>query len=354
MIRRRALGGLWGALLGAALLAAPGCAARWTPRAMKPPTALQWPDAPARAKLTLVESLSGFSQARSAGSALGGVVVGRSKQDTDAFVLPVSVATGSDGRIAVGDLGRRCVHLYLPTERRYLRLTGSRQEPLLAPVGLAFGEAGRLHVADSAGRVFTFGPDGTVLSVWRSAGSEPFRRPTALAYSPERRLLYVVDALASRVHALQPDGEPAFSFGRRGAEPGDFNFPTHIFRTAAGELYISDALNFRVQIFDEQGGFRGAFGQHGDASGELALPKGLAVDRDGVVYVVDSLFDNVQLFDRQGTFLLTLGRRGAALGEFWLPGGAFVGATDLLYVCDTYNRRVQVFRITEQYGDGIS
>jgi DNA-binding beta-propeller fold protein YncE len=266
----------------------------------------------------------------------------------------VAVATAHDGRIAVADMGRRCVHLYIPGQQLYLQLSGSEGNKIASPVGVVFNDELRLYVSDSAGQVFAFGPDGAPLFTLHEAGAEKLQRPTGIAYSPRKKLLYVVDTLANRVHAFGMNGEFAFSFGERGDAKGRFNFPTHIFRSSSGDLYVTDALNFRIEIFDEQGNVLGSFGHHGDGSGDLAMPKGLAVDKDGVVYVVDGLFDNVQLFNRKGDFLLTLGKRGLYFGEFWLPSGAFLSDNDELYVCDTYNRRVQVFRITEGYGDGAS
>lgn len=352
--RRRAarIAGRVAAVLACSLAFA-GCAGKWSMRSARPAAGLQWPYQPARAKVTYVESLNGFARGRDAGSVLR-AVTGDTRQDRNGFLLPVAVAAGRGGRIAVADMGARCVHLYLPEGARYLRLTGSKQEPIDSPVGVAFDDESRLYVTDSSGRLYAFAPDGTLVLVLRKAGSEPLRRPTGIAYSPRRKLLFVVDTLANRIHAVDAAGALAFSFGRRGEEPGDFNFPTHVFSTATGELLVTDALNFRVQIFDDQGRLQGSFGRHGDGSGDLAMPKGLAGDRDGIVYVVDSLFDNVQLFDRKGAFLLTVGGRGTGFGEFWLPSGAFLSENGELFVCDTYNRRVQVFRVTEGYGEPVS
>ena len=344
----RGLPALFALLLG-------GCATRWTMRLAQPEQPLQWPFSPARAKLTYVESLSGFARRKGSASVLHAVVYGGGgKEDPDAFILPVGIAAGSDGRLAVADQGRRCVHLYLPAQQQYLRLDGSKTEKIVSPVGLVFDEAQRLYLSDSAGRLFAFGPAGEFLYTLQKAGDEALQRPTGLAYSPTRKLLYVVDTLANRVHALHPGGDLAFSFGKRGEEEGGFNFPTHIFRSSAGELFVTDALDFRVEIFDEGGNPRGVFGHHGDGSGDLAMPKGIAVDADGVVYVVDGMFDNVQLFDRRGTFLLTLGARGVGFGEFWLPTGATITPGGELYVCDTYNHRIQVFRITQGYAADAS
>ncbi len=351
MIDRGTKMGRWPLLLLALAAATSGCVSTWSVRTARPDIALQWPYQPNRAKLTYVQSLTGFTPDTDSRTLLRAFVFGREKEERNAFVLPVAVATGTDGRIAVADLGRKCVHLYVPEQQRYLRLQGSDKEPLVSPVGVIFGEDSRLWVSDSAGKVFVFGADGAFLFTVQKAGAQRLRRPTGIAYSPRTKLVYVVDTLANEVYALKPDGELAFAFGGRGNAEGRFNFPTHIFWSAAGELYVADTLNFRIEIFDERGKALGMFGHHGDGSGDMAMPKGVAVDKDGAIYVVDGLFDNVQLFNRQGVFLLTLGRRGTDFGEFWLPAGAFIRG-DELYVCDTYNRRVQVFRITEHYENG--
>lgn len=327
--------------------------ARYAPRTETAAIALQWPFQPAPAKVTFARSLTGMDRRKSLGRSIGSVLSGQARSDRDGFVLPVAVASGIDGRLAVADMGQRCVHLYIPAEQRYVRIPREGEEPIASPVGVAFDEELRLYVADSAGRVMAFGTDGSAAFSVSSAGSEPLQRPTGLAWSPGRRLLYVVDTLAHRVHAFDSGLRSVFSFGRRGSEPGEFNFPTHIFRASSGELYVTDALNFRVQIFDEDGTPRGVFGHHGDGSGDFAMPKGIAVDRDGVVYVVDGMFDIVQMFNRSGELLLTLGRRGTDFGEFWLPSGAFLSDEGELYVCDTYNHRVQIYRITEGYDGAL-
>jgi hypothetical protein len=325
------------------------CATAWTTRTAAPSIALQWPYSPGAPKLVYERSFSGFDRHRGGGAALHAFVYGKDKGSETAFVLPVAAAEGGDGRIAVADMGRKCVHLFLPERQAYIKIDGPKNAPLVSPAGVIFGDEERLFVSDASGRVLAFDADGAFLFGLTSAGDAPLVRPTGLAYSPQRHWLYVVDTPAHRIHVFTTQGETLHSFGGRGDAPGRFNFPTHIFWAAPGELYVTNSLDFRIDILDETGAPLGSFGHHGDGSGDLAMPKGVAVDRDGVVYVADSLFDNVQLFDRQGRFLLTLGGRGTDFGEFWIPAGLFISARNELFVCDTYNRRVQVFKITVPY-----
>jgi DNA-binding beta-propeller fold protein YncE len=330
-------------------LAVAGCAAAgWSLRVSRPELALQWPYLPSPAKVTYDRALGGVTRDKTAGSVLRAVAWGGGVEDSDAFALPVAVAAAPDGRLAVADAGRACVHLYLPESRRYARLAGTPERRLRSPVGLAFDGEGALWVSDSSGALFAYAPDGAPRRVIEHLGQARLERPTGLAWSASRQALYVVDTQAHAVRVLDARGELIATFGRHGDQPGEFNYPTHI-AVSAGTVYVTDALNFRIQTFDEDGHFISAFGEHGDGSGDLAMPKGLAVDGDGVVYLADAILDNVQLFDKSGAFLLTVGRRGSDFGEFWLPAGLFLSANGELYVCDTYNRRVQVFRVTEGY-----
>lgn len=333
-------------LIAAALLTG-GCASSWEVRTEPSENALQWPGVSGRPQIRHVSTVKGFRQnGSSAGSILRRVVFGPSNEGI--FMQPVALSVGPDGRIAVADAGCSCVHLFLPKERRYLRIEGTGSEHLQSPVSLAFDGDHLLYISDSAqGAVFIFGDQGQPVEVLRRVGEQKLQRPTGLAYASGTGILYLTDTAAHRVHAFGPDKKLLFSVGGRGEEPGKFNFPTHIHASEDGTLHVTDSMNFRIQTFSRSGHFVSSFGRHGDGSGDFAMPKGVQVDREGIFYVVDSLFDNVQLFNEQGEFLLTLGSRGTGEGEFWLPSGIFLDRQNNLYVCDTYNQRVQIFRVRE-------
>lgn len=334
------------------LLLAGGCRATWTPRTLTAPAPLQWPFAPAAARVTYLHAFTGLARDASVAGAVRALAIGSGRRE-GGFVLPVATAQGPEGRVAVADTGCRCVHLYRPGDSTYVQIRGTDKVRLQSPVGVAF--AGRsLFVTDSSGALFAFDADGTLRFAQDSAAEPGWKRPTGIAWDAARARLYVVDTLAHAVRVLDADGRLRGSFGSRGAGAGELNFPTHVAVAPDGDVYVTDALNFRISIFDPSGNAAGSFGRHGDGSGDLAMPKGLAVDANGVVYVVDALFDTVQLFDRRGAFLLAIGGRGTGFGEFWLPSGLALDEQRNLRVCDTYNRRIQVFRVENGHATGPS
>src|SRR5688572_11877993 len=123
------------ALVLTAAVVSAGCQATWTPTTAAPKSALQWPFAPAAAKVRYGWSLTGITRDTSVGTVLESVVFGTGGS-SGAFVQPVAVTTGGDGRIAVADTGCRCVHLYLPRAAKALRLFGTDRERIVSPVAV--------------------------------------------------------------------------------------------------------------------------------------------------------------------------------------------------------------------------
>ena len=345
MGRRRVLRDVLPVFFVASLLLCSACASKWSMKTEPEEAQIQWPQSPEPPKVRHVMSLNGFKETgASFGSIVRSIIFGGT-EDQD-ITRPVAVSVGSDGRMAVADIGSKCVHLFVPKEQQYFKVFKADSLELSSPVGVAFDDGLRLYVSDSAlNRIFVYDGGGTYLFSMNLTGSPALERSTGLAFDRGRKILYAANTLGNRIYGLTEKGDIVFSFGGRGIGDGQFNYPTHIFFSASGLLYVTDTMNFRVQIFDSTGKFVSAFGRHGDGSGDFAMPKGVASDKEGVIYVVDSLFDNIQLFNMDGQFLLTLGARGTAQGEFWLPSGIFIDAGDKLYVCDTYNGRVQVFQI---------
>ena len=252
---------------------------------------------------------------------------------------PHGLGVASDGRVCIADPGAGVVWLHAPEGRA--RYVGAGK--LHSPVDCAFVGPELLVVSDSmAGQLVAFDPRGKV--VWRSAAGE-MARPAGIAVDAEGQRIVVCDVTRHRLVIVDTAGQVIGEIGERGAEEGQFNFPTDVAIGPWGRLYVVDAMNFRIQILDPEGRAVLTFGVAGDGPGTFHRPRGVSVDRQGRIYVSDALFDVVQIFDGQGRLLMALGQRGRGPGEFWMPAGVAVQDGSRLLVADAYNRRVQAFRL---------
>lgn len=260
------------------------------------------------------------------------------------LVSPHGITVDDQGTVYVVDSAHKNVQVYNRTDG-FFDTTPDDSQPLMAPISPAVDAVtGRLYVTDSTAGLVRFLPlsgDGAK----GEFGKGQMKRPTGIALNRSTNELLVLDTPQATVlrydlHSLAFKGR----FGSRGTAEGQFNHPTDLTVTPAGEIIVSDSLNFRVQVFSNEGVFIRTFGKAGDSPGYFSRPKGIAVDSDGNIYVVDALFDNVQIFDAQGRLLLSFGRPGQGLGEFWMPAGICIDRQDRIYVADSYNRRVQIFQ----------
>jgi len=265
-------------------------------------------------------------------------------QPSNSMVKPYGIAVAPDGRVFVTDTAARRVFVFDP-ERKIVSFVGESGPGKLAkPIGVAVDELNRVFVADATlNRVFAYAPDGSLAMAIGHEGE--FQSPSGLAIDRTNKRVYVADA--GKHHVLcysTEDGSLLRTIGQRGAEPGNFNFPTNLFVDRRGRLYVADTLNFRVQVFDVEGKVVSSFGEQGDTPGTLNRPKGVGVDSEGHIYVADTSFGNFQIFNADGQLLLFVGTAGVEPGEFFLPAGLYIDERDRIYVADQGNSRVQVFQ----------
>lgn len=168
--------------------------------------------------------------------------------------------------------------------------------------------------------------------------------PVGLAVDPKAGLLFVGNSHGHFVSVFdRVSGKLVRTIGRRGSEPGQFNFPTFLCLLPGERIAVVDSMNFRVQILSYTGRFLKQFGSAGDRPGALWRPKGIAADSEGHLYLVDNAFQNIQVFDEEGNLLLIVGQGGGLKGEFYAPVGLSC-VQDKLYVADQFNGRVQMLQ----------
>ena len=332
---------------------APGGAEEKKPPKGKPAAAVErlpvWPLPPEPARIRYVTSYRGADdfKARKKSSGWRALVFGQdgpAPELPDTLVKPYGVAASPGGLVYVSDTASRRVFVF-DAERRAVTFLGDRQPAKLAkPTGIAVAASGTVFVADAThNRVFGYSPAGDlVVAIGRDGDLES---PAGMAIDDDRQLLYIADSKKHQVFCYSTaDGAAVRTIGRRGSEPGEFNFPTNVSVDKEGRLYVTDTLNFRIQSFHQDGTPLRAFGTLGDTPGSLNRPKGIGVDDEGHVYVADTSFNNFQIFDQEGQLLLYVGSVGSGPGEFFLPAGLFIDKRNRVYVVDQGNARVQVFQ----------
>ena len=170
--------------------------------------------------------------------------------------------------------------------------------------------------------------------------------PTDVVLDEARQRAYVVDSKQHKVLVYNPEtGEQIGQFGKRGDQPGEFNFPTNLALDHQGRIYVTDTMNCRVQIFSPEYTLVETLGKQGMERGNFLKPKGIALDSLQNIYVVDSDFDNLQIFDQKNRLLMFLGSGGQMPGTFWLPAGIHIDRNNTIYIADQNNQRIQIFQL---------
>ena len=223
-----------------------------------------------------------------------------------------------------------------------------------------------------------------------SIAEQILQRPWGVAVNQQDQIA-VSDVGNHKIHLLKSDGTHIKSFGERGDQHGEFDWPCGIVFHGANIIVAEQSKNSRVQELSRQGGYLGHFGGKGSLDHQLNYPAGLSIDSDGNIIVADKgnklikvfspdgqflhklgtegsftepfhciQHDNylivsdsddnaVKLFDRKGNFLYKFGKKGNAHGEFNKPSCLSMDKAGHLMVCDTFNYRIQVFDLSGRF-----
>ncbi len=301
---------------------------------------LVWPRSPERPRIEYVGILSDSDDLNAARSGAEAFAAGfRGPRPPIRFSGPHALAIRSDTVLAVADGSAGGVHIIDIETRTHRFVSGWLDDRFSVPVGVTW-VGKRLFVTDAQrGEVVELDSEG---AFQRRFGVDALTRPVGITYVPDRNQLYVVDGGSHRLAVFDLRGEFVRTIGRRGSDPGEFNFPSHISH-GGKRLLVADSANFRVQLLDLDGRCVQTIGQKGDGAGDFSLPKGVAFDSEGHVYVVDAQFENIQVFSANGQLLMAWGDEGSGVGQFVLPAGLAIDGQDRIWVADAGNRQIQVF-----------
>ena len=275
-------------------------------------------------------------------------VLGIPVRTIEGLAKPCGVSVG--GQITVCELGAHRVSILdmLGQQLKSVGKEGLAKGHFLSPYGIAMYNDGRFIVSDLCNRIQVFSSNGKCTRVVGSKDSRAheelkFKDPTGIAIGPQG-FVYVCEGGSHSIKILNADLSFRASFGERGSQPGQLNYPSDVATDRHGNLYVADCRNHRIQIFSESGSFILQFGSRGSEAGCLDSPCSVCVDSAGFLYVSELRNHRVSVFNSSGDFMMAFGSKGSGLGQFQMPRGIAIDVNSLLYVSDFNNRRIQIFK----------
>lgn len=311
-----------------------------------------WPEPPEIARYVYIGELTGEQnfvdsdgESRKGFDKVFAAIVGLDIFQPERVVLkrPQSVVTDQLGRIYVTDVGRQAVFVFDgQTGTLDVWEWAEKGTNFYNPIGIVLGEKNEIFITDAQlKKIYVL--DRNTGEPIRQFGHKLLKRPTGLARDPLTGHLYVSDTQGQNIKMFNNKGELLDVIGKRGIEPGQFNYPTYL-SFNNNQLYVSDTMNARIQVLTPDGSAIKSIGKRGVFIGNFMRPKGVAADSDGNVYAIESYYDHLLIFNSKGDFLLPIGGAGKYSGRFFLPAGVWIDQKNRVYIADMLNGRVAVFQ----------
>lgn len=215
------------------------------------------------------------------------------------------------------------------------------------PHGLRVDSKGNIWTTDAGNHlVLRFAPSGKVTMVlgkkdeagkgWfdRDYNVVFFNQPQDVGFDSKDNI-YVVDKGNARIVKLNPDGNLIKTWGKKGSQPGEFNFVHSIVIDQQDRLYVADRENKRIQKFDADGKFLGLFDN-------IGYPYFLALSNNAhsqaTLWMTDARFEKVLNLDLNGKIIASYqGKMGRNPGQFSAVHGIDVDADGNVWVSQIFN-----------------
>jgi len=260
------------------------------------------------------------------------------------------------GRLAVGDIATRQVHLFSYDGRWIGNLvvrpsseSKTAGGALTKPSGIAVDDKGRVYVTDSSDPyVRIFDSRGVFFKEFCNIqGKDGGIQGIAI---DSTGLIYLSDAANGCIQVFQAElGLWMRSIGVKGQSDKEFQLPSGLTTDRLNQIYCVDYGSSRIYVFNKSGSFVRSFGGKGTGPGLFNVPRSVAVDSNDKIYVLDSLNHRIQVFGPTGDYFYSFGGKGSEPGKFRAPADFSIDASNhVLYVADKGNQRIQVFELSNK------
>ena len=217
------------------------------------------------------------------------------------------------------------------------------------PYGMAVSNSGEMVVSEYWNhRISVYGREGKHIRSFGFKGSDKkqFQFPRGVAITSDNHIL-IADRDNHRIQMFTMEGRFAKFVGQMGKRQLQFYYPSGIAVHPSGKVFVTDWYNNRIQVLNPDLSYSHMFGSQGSAPGEFICPHDVAIS-SGVVYVTDYENHRVQLFSANGQFISSFGCKGSQHGQLYFPHGICVDSTNTVFVTDE-NHRVSVYTSSGQF-----
>ena len=218
------------------------------------------------------------------------------------------------------------------------------------PYGVAVSKSGEVVVSDCyAHRISVYNRERKHIRSFGSKGSNEgqFQYPRGVAITSDNHIL-IADEFNHRIQMFTKEGRFVKSVGQMGEKHLHFNHPTGIAVHPSGKVFVVEIRNHRIHVLNPDLSYSHMFGSYGSALGQFRFPSGVAINSSGVVYVTDYNNHRVQLFSVSGQFSSSFGSKGSQDGQLNYPLGICVDSTNTVYITD-WNHHVSVYTSSGQF-----
>ena len=215
----------------------------------------------------------------------------------------------------------------------------------IKPWGVAVNEQDEIAVSDVGNhKIHLFKSDGTHIRSFGGKGAQhgEFDWPSGIAYHGDN--IIVSELLNHRVQVLSRQGEYLRHFGGQGSLDHQLNYPFGLSIDSNGNIIVADERNKLIKIFSADGQFLHKLGTEGAFTTPFHC-----IQHENYLIVSDEGDNSVKCFDRKDILLYKLGKKGGGAGEFNLPHCLSVHKGGHLMVCDEGNHRIQVFDLSWKF-----